>query len=238
LVDFDPKHFFDQFNEFYKTSKTGSFPNRLNNRYLTLIDKNKHIIENSSILDLGSHDGRWSFASLKNNAYKVLGIEANPELVKNCITNMEKYGISKDRYSFVVGDIFQKIKEIKTKTIDVVFCFGVFYHILNHMQLLSEIKRLEPRYLFMDTRIDSSQFPIIRLKVENSFKESTGIETSNDHTVLAGIPSKLALELMLTDFGFEISYYDWAKSGINNWQHLEDYQKNIRISVVAKNTGI
>ncbi len=109
-------HFFDHFPEFYKTSKTGPFPNRLNNRYLALIENNKEIIKNSSILDIASHDGRWSFAALKNDASKVIGVEPRENLVKNSCRNMEFYGIPKEKYHFIKGDIFQEIQKIKPKT--------------------------------------------------------------------------------------------------------------------------
>ena len=81
--------FFDDYPEFFKTSSTGSFPNRLNNRYTALIEFNKAIINNSSILDLGSHNGTWGFAAIKNNAVRVLGIEGREQLVKNAYRNME-----------------------------------------------------------------------------------------------------------------------------------------------------
>ena len=64
---------------------------------------------------------------------------------------MKKYGISEERYHFGVGDIFEEIKKISPNEIDVVFCFGIFYHVSNHMELLKEIKKLQPKYLILDT---------------------------------------------------------------------------------------
>lgn len=51
--------------------------NRLNERYNAIIDANKTIIKNSRILDLASHDGRWSFATLKSGSEYTLGIEGS-----------------------------------------------------------------------------------------------------------------------------------------------------------------
>jgi len=154
---FDVNHFFDSFPEFYNSSNTVPFPNRLNNRYLALIESNKKIISNSSILDIASHDGRWSFAALKNGASNVIGIEAKENLVKNSRKNMGLYQIPKEKYHFITGDIFNEIQKIQPKTIDVVFCFGIFYHIMNHMLLLSEIKKLQPKYLLLDTVVNRSK---------------------------------------------------------------------------------
>jgi len=232
-INYDPNHFFDSYTAFYNSSKTGNSPNRLNNRYQALIHSNKGIIKNSSILDLASHDGRWSLAAIENDAKRVLGIEGREELVKKSFENMKKYGIASEKYSFVVGDIFEKIKELKPKEFDVVFCFGIFYHIMNHMLLLTEIKRLQPRYIILDTAITLiSDQPIIHIKRENWSEEGDAILDSS-HTsdeVLGGRPSKSALEIMLASLGFDFNYYDWENSGITNWEDLDDYHSKRRIT--------
>ncbi len=234
---FEAKHFFETFTEFYKTSDTGQFPNRLNNRYLALIENNKKIISNSSILDIASHDGRWSFAALKNGASKVIGIEAKENLVKNSHKNMEFYRIPKEKYHFITGNIFNEIQKIQPKTIDVVFCFGIFYHIMNHMLLLTEIKKLQPKYLILDTTVNHSEQPVILIKKEDSKKESSGIQSdfSSDSNIVVGWPSKSALELMLKSLGFEFQYYHWHDMRITNWEHIMDYKNNARVTLVAQN---
>jgi len=228
--------FFDDYPEFYKTSKTSPFPNRLTSRYRALIESNKAIIQNSSILDLGSHDGRWSFAAIKNGAVNVLGIEGREHLVKNSYKNMELYKIPKEQYSFIKGDIFEEIKKIPPETFDIVFCFGLFYHIMNHIELLEEIKRLKAKYLILDTAISESDKPIIKLMEDDSNDEASGIKSKNSpsHQVLVGHPSKIAIEMMLKNLGYDFFYYDWHNVGIENWEHIEDYQLNTRISLVAK----
>jgi len=233
----DVNHFFDSFSEFYKTSKTTPFPNRLNNRYLALIESNKKIISNSSILDIASHDGRWSFAALKNGASKVIGIEPKENLVKNSHKNMELYQIPKEKYHFITGNIFNEIEKIQPKTIDVVFCFGIFYHIMNHMLLLEKIKKLQPKYLIIDTTVNHSEQPVIQLKKEDSKKEGAGLRGgfSSDSNIIVGTPSKSALELMLKSLGFEFQYYNWHDMGITNWEHIMDYKNNTRLSLVAQN---
>lgn len=227
--------FFDKYSEFFKTSSTGTFPNRLNNRYSALIEFNKSIIKNSSILDLGSHDCRWSFAAIKNGAVNVLGIEGREHLVKNSYKNMEFYKIPKEQYHFIRGDVFEEIKKIQPETFDVVFCFGLFYHVINHMQLLEEIKRLKAKYLILDTSISESDKPIIELVEENQNSEASGIKTKFSNKAIAGFPSKSAVEMMLKALGFSFYYYDWHNVGIENWRMLEDYQLNRRISLVASN---
>ena len=83
----------------------------MNHRYRVLIEQNKQIIYDSRILDIASHDGRWSFAAIKNGARHVLGIEGRKKHVNNCKANF-KYNIEKDRYTFVHGDVHTELPKI------------------------------------------------------------------------------------------------------------------------------
>jgi len=232
--------FFEKYQEFFKTSKTIPSHSRLNSRYSALIKNNIEIIKQSVILDIASHDGRWSFAAIKNGAKNVLGIEGRSELVQSSNSNMKKYGIPEDKYDFVTGDIFNEIKKIKQNTIDVVFCFGYLYHTINHMLLFEEIKRLNPNYLILDTAISDSEYCVIEVREEDSTDPRNAIKDTASHNnkVVIGLPSKKALELMLTNLGFDFQYYNWHDGIIQNWEDIEDYKNHRRVSLVAKNLQI
>jgi len=212
-------NFFDEYSSFYKTGQTGTKPKMLNARFHALIENNREIIENSTILDLANHDGRWSLAALKNGAKKVYGIEGKKELVEKGLENMKKYEIPEDKYNFVVGDIFEEIKKIPSREIDVVFCFGIFYHVSNHMELLKEIKKLQPKYLILDTEINKSKSPIVRFRKEPYY---TPDSTISFEKFIAGRPSQSALNMMLDALDFKITYYNWEKN-IQDWKGLEIY---------------
>ena len=212
-------NFFDEYSSFYKTGQTGTKPKMLNARFHALIENNREIIENSTILDLANHDGRWSLAALKNGAKKVYGIEGKEDLVQKGLENMKKYEIPEDKYNFVVGDIFEEIKKIPSREIDVVFCFGIFYHVSNHMELLKEIKKLQPKYLILDTEINKSKSPIVRFRKEPYY---TPDSTISFEKFIAGRPSQSALNMMLDALDFKITYYNWEKN-IQDWKGLEIY---------------
>jgi predicted nicotinamide N-methyase len=218
--NFSQTNFFDTYPAFYKTGTAGMDYTRLNSRYMALIHNNKQIIRNSSILDLASHDGRWSFAAIKNGANKVFGIEIEDGLAKNSLENFKKYEIPSKKYSFIVGDLFEEIKKLKPKEFDVIFCFGIFYHIMNHMQLIREIKRLEPKYLILDTEVTLSKYPIIRIHQE--VPPITDPLIPNDRYIV-GRPSKSGIEMMLKAIGFDFQYYDWRNSGFIKTESLEEY---------------
>src|ERR1035437_5491674 len=105
--------FFDGYPAFYESSGIGSHPNRLNARYQALIESNRDIIEGGRILDIASHDGRWSFAALNAGAEHVVGIEARDGLVSRAREAMDTYGISPSRYDFIVGDVHEVIATLE-----------------------------------------------------------------------------------------------------------------------------
>src|SRR5260370_605839 len=109
----EPQRFFDHFDRFVETSQTGSVVDRLNARYLALIHANRALIDGSSVLDLASHDGLFSFAALRNGASRVVGIEAEPGLVATSRANMERYDIAPSRYEFICGDVFDDIETVE-----------------------------------------------------------------------------------------------------------------------------
>jgi len=228
--------FFNNYSDFHRRPVTDARKNRLNKRYNVLIENNKKLILDSSILDIASHDGTWSFAALKNGAKFVLGIEGREYFVKNANKNFKNYGIPKDKYQFVSGDIHHEITKIPPNNFQVVLCCGFFYHTMHHMFLLSEIKRLNPKYLILDTEICPQKEPMIELSFDDPKHKMDAISAKfEEERVLVGKPSKLGLEMMLEHLGFQYDYLDWHSMGIKNWQALEKYRDNTRVSLVARN---
>lgn len=230
------KGFFDDYEIFKNSSKTGTDLNRLNWRYEAIIESNKEIISKSSILDLASHDGRWSFAALKNDAKFVFGIEARDHLVKNSVQNLANLGVSNEKYEFRLGDVIKEMTGIQRNSFDVIFCLGFFYHTMEHWKILSEIKRINPKYLILDTQISTLGKEVIETYLEDSENEANAIfQSDNSKLSLVGKPSKSAIELMLNQLGFKINIIDWHKLGIKNWKNIVDYYKKERMTFVASN---
>ena len=238
----DPRPgFFDQYPRFYSSSIVGATPERLNERYRALIGPNEQSIREKTILDLASHDGRWSFAALKAGARHVTGIEVRSHLVESAIAAVREYGIGAARYQFIAGDVFDQIDLIQPDSIDTVFCFGFFYHTPPHVLLLSKIARLNPKCLILDTEIDRSTTDcVIRLRKEEVTRDANSLvgQPGDPLHALVGKPSRSALETMLRSFGWSLSYYDWHRAGISNWRELNDYRNGSRVSIVATRGSI
>lgn len=228
--------FFDDYPRFYSTSGVSATPARLNARYRALITPNQPMIRDKTILDLASHDGRWSFAALKAGARHATGIEGRAYLVESATATAREYGIGAERYRFTVGDVFDQIDLVPTDSIDTVFCFGFFYHTPHHMLLLSKIARLNPKHLILDTEIDPSTTDcIVRFRKEKVDREGTSIVSQPGDPLhsLVGKPSRSALETMLSSYGWSFAYYDWHCAGIKDWHDLRDYRDGNRVSLAA-----
>src|SRR5271169_6215901 len=56
--------FCDRYPRFLETTETVPSRSRLNARWRAVIDWNKAILTGRRVLNLGCHDGRWSFAAM------------------------------------------------------------------------------------------------------------------------------------------------------------------------------
>jgi hypothetical protein len=228
-----PPGFFDQHSLFLSSSHTGAFLNRLNQRYRACIEWNEEVIRGKRILDLASHDGRWSYAAIVTGAANVVGIEARDHLVQAAVSNLRHYEVPENSFHFVLGDVFECLDQVEPTSVDTVFCFGYFYHIANHMLLLSKIARLRPKYLIVDTGLHPDPLPTIVMYLDDPQAEHAAarFDSEGSKPVVVGAPSKSALELMLHNFGWSISYFDWHRAGIHRWDNIEDYQEGKRVTL-------
>ena len=228
--------FFDSYPRFFSTSTTQSSPDRLNQRHRALIQSNADIIAGRNVLDIASHDGRWSLAAHKAGAKYVLGIEARQHLIESASASKREYGVPEGRVEFVQGDVMVELEKLEVGRFDTVFCFGFFYHTMDHMPLLRKIARLKPTSLVMDTAISTRLGSIIELRdeaIEHEGAAAVG-DPGNPARAVKGYPSKAALELMLKAAGFSaLRYYNWRDVGIKRWDDLKAYYLGARVTVTA-----
>ena len=222
---FDPTQFFDHFARFVETDELGSVVDRLNARYMGIIHQNRALIEGATVLDLASHDGRFSFAALQNGAARVVGIEFGADLVNKSRANMEYYNVPPEKYEFLTGDIYELIEQVEE--CDVVLCFGIFYHINSHLLLLTKIAELDPRSLIIDTNVSLLEPPVIELRGPVDGRPLQLGEA------VEGYPSRAAIDAMLSSFGWTYDYFDWRQSGLLEGKQMIDYRAGKRLSVVV-----
>ena len=203
--------FFDAFPRFYETSRTGKARGRLNLRYEAIFGENRDVFESARVLDLASHDGRWSLAALKTGAAEVVGIEADEELHAAACESLGEYG-EDGRYHFIHGDLFDVLGREMFEA-DVVLCLGFLYHTIRYNELMTRIREIGPRYLIIDTDVlRRRDRPFVRLMTDPVDRQANaaGDTFSYDGKALVGTPSIAALELLLDTYAFEVERFsDW-----------------------------
>ncbi|MDR9876704.1 methyltransferase domain-containing protein [Pseudomonas allii] len=217
--------FFDNFPRFYKTSHTSPFPDRLNSRHSAIMERNREFIKGKRILDIASHDGRWSFAALQAGAAHVTGIEPRQELINNAMETFNEYGIEPSRFDFLCGDVFD---HLSNKEFDVVFCLGFYYHTIRHAELFDLIERTGAKLVVIDTEVTPivDEFPEVetsdpRVVFGNPYGVQLLLDPVDDQQMaysdsltrhgqtLVGRPSRSAVRFIAKHFGYTTNTFDW-----------------------------
>jgi hypothetical protein len=206
--------FFDDHPRFQESSTTAAGSVRLNERHAAIIDANREVLAGARVLDIASHDGRWTCAALAAGARHVTGVEARPELVDNAYANLTAYGFEAETYAFINGDIFDVLNSpaVLEREFDVVMCLGFIYHTLRYQELFGGIRALAPRHLIVDTAVIRHKDRLVRIGFDPVEKQSAAAPSpmAHDNVMLVGRPSMPALKMMLEFYGFQIEgHYDW-----------------------------
>ncbi len=103
------------------------------------------------MLDLASHDGRWTFAAIKAGAAHVLGIEARQYLIDRARKTFADYGMEQEKFEFIQGDVFDVLR--RSICGDTVLCLGFLYHTLRHAELIHLISVTRATAIMIDTEL-------------------------------------------------------------------------------------
>ncbi len=227
--------FFDAYPRFYDTTATRLLPNRLQQRWRMMIDHNADLLAGARVLDIASHDGRWSFAALKAGASYAEGVEARPELVEDSRENFRTYEVPRDSYAFVMGDAVEYMSSIQGRRFDVILNLGFFYHTLKHLQILELMAGLEPKAFIIDTSVNLSPHPVINVRLE----EAEDPRNAVDHlglsrkSVSVGIVSRAALRLMVENLGYDCVELDWT-AHVSDFSECGEYREGRRATFVCR----
>lgn len=226
------------------TSTTANDPTRLGIRHRAIFESNAAIFRDAKVLDIASHDGRWTIAAIKMGAAFTTGIEVRPEMIRHAEENFAEYDIPHHAYRFINDDVFDVLKDGESHRIeaDVVMCLGFIYHTLRYQDLFTGIRALNPKYLLIDTAVILADRPFVRLKLEDTTKEAAGA----DHTfglqghMITGQPSASALELLVTAHGFKVlEKFDWPNFLDRDYpdeESVQSYYEGRRVTWLCTST--
>lgn len=208
--------FFDKYDRFYDTSETAANADRLNLRFEAIFDENRDIFDGARVLDIASHDGRWSLAALASGAESVVGIEARPELAEQASATPDHYGYGSDRARFIAGDVHEVLLQ-QEFDVDVVLCLGFLYHTLRYNELMHGIRRANPKHIVLDTqarRMFGAE-PVIFLNSEVLTYQGNAVadEHSYGTRVLTGRPNLNAIRRMMQSYDYEVE-------AMSNWREI------------------
>lgn len=204
-------NFFDRNPLFLRSSPVGNWPVRLNARYQAIVEANREALEGANVLDIASHDGRWSYAVLDAGARHVTGVEVRPELVAAAEENFRTLNVDREKYDFETADLFES--DALSRIYDVVLCLGFFYHTLRHLEAVERIVRCQPKLIILDTMITPASGVAISLVAENAGNPANGMDLwgVRNGKILVGHPSRSAVMMMFSHFGYEVTEFDWPR---------------------------
>jgi SAM-dependent methyltransferase len=232
-------NFFNHFDCFYRTSKSGTLPDRLNKRHEVSIQRHRELLRGKRVLDIGSHDGRFSFAALQAGCAHITGIEARPHLVDAAQANFRIYGAEPSKYRFFLGDVFDVLGQEKIEA-DVVLLLGFFYHTSRHAELASLISRTGAEHIILDSIVlPHTSVPngmaMVKLGVESTDVEGFGFE--NGPLALVGTPSRSAVKLIFHHHGYLCEEIDW-KLYLQDFTGVEEYREGTRATFLISRAGV
>lgn len=224
---------------FLKTSSTANIPNRLNQRFSAIFETRPDIWTGKRVLDIGSHDGRFSYASLLKGAAHVCGVEGKAYLVKHAKETMQTLDVDPATYEFVNADIFDYLRTTKEK-FDIVLCLGFLYHTLDHIGLLNLINATEPQFIIIDTVVNTGTRMTCVLRKEY-VDHVHGFEANciaNSSTIggfnYVAVPSIPFLRSILSDINFTFDRVNWNKLVKPDPTGLTDYILRRRITTICE----
>jgi SAM-dependent methyltransferase len=208
------KSIFTPKNGFVLANGLGYSPKELrrhNARYRTFFLPNIEQIEGARVLDLGSYDGRWSFAALEHGAASVVGIERRQDSIDRSRFIIKEE--MRDRVQFICDDIFTALPTLLAadERFDVILCLGVLYEIMDHRLLLQLMTDFSPRLIIIDTNLIDSDDPVIRVKMDEGRRKTSGVV------------SRGAMALMAESLDYKIRYGNWDPESVRDREGLNDY---------------
>jgi hypothetical protein len=232
LPDGSAANFFDRYSRFRETSIVGTqdkHGRRLDWRWRAIIGAHHPLFDGARVLDLASHDGRWSMAALDAGASQVVGIEGRQSLVDHAKETFAAYGIERKRYRFVLGDVLEQMPTRKPGAFDLILNLGFLYHTPKHYEVFEQMCRLKPKAIVLDTVVAQGEGIHARYYVEPTGWDGAAI---GDGRAFVGAPTHAMIALLAKFFKFRLQAVDWTTLGITDWTGLEDYATGQRRTYV------
>ncbi len=175
------------------------------------------------VLDLASCSGYWSLNALKNGCDRVVGIEGRQMCIDQANFVFDLNDADKDRYDFIKGNILQ-VDFKQYGPIDIVFCFGIFYHINKPLELMEKIAALDPELVVFDTTLSTARGSFFQVIFEDTGTLGNAIDYE-----LVFHPTREAMRDLARQFGFEMIM---LKPNFTSYEGSAIFERNRRKAFV------
>jgi SAM-dependent methyltransferase len=155
-------------------------------------------LKGKRVLDLGCNAGYWSLAAAEAGADFVLGVDGRQMHVDQANFVFEVKGIDKGRYQFAEGNVYD-FDYAKYGEFDIVFCFGLLYHIAKPVSLIELISEVNTDVLVLDTGIVRGPGSFLRYRQEKMDDPRAAMEYE-----LVSSPTKGAVRDIVRNFGYQV----------------------------------
>lgn len=133
-------------NDVFTTTGVACDKDRLNYRYEVMFQPFASEFLNKTVLDLGIHNGRWSWVSLYLKAEKVVGFDKDSNIIEQARQNLKEKGFD-NQFELHCENVELAI----LPKADIVLCMGILYYLRRPLSLISKISQLNPKLLIIDT---------------------------------------------------------------------------------------
>lgn len=183
---------------------------RMNWRHRHIVDPIRDQLAGATVLDLGSHDGRWAYALAAAGA-EVTGIEGRGDL----IAQFSRYPDDEARRRVTIheGDFLTEMDRYAAegRKFDVVTNLGVFYHTMEHYRILKQMIALRPRVIVIDSVFNLAKRAIITVRTEDTGLSRASIAQQEGQVQApVGRISRPALEMLVKSLGHTVEWLDWS----------------------------
>lgn len=182
-------------------------------RYWLYFVKNKHLIENANVLDIGSNLSFYSVWAALNGAKYVFSVE--PETVRHRLAMDYVYlrGVNRQVLccNASADEILDNYHILNRIDYDVVFFMDVFYYLTNGLDVLQKIKdRVNPKYVFFESSVvedhcNNGHFEFWAADIDP--KKMQSYYQGNRAPNIALMPSRNILHSIIKQQGWKIEFY-------------------------------
>ena len=122
-------------------------------------------LKGKRVLDIGCNAGFWSLQAIEADCEYILGVDGRQMHVDQANLVFETKGIESQRYDFVQGDIFE-YDFAQHGDFDIVFYFGLMYHINKPVVLMEKIAAVNTDVVIIDTDLSTLKGPFLEIHHE------------------------------------------------------------------------